>query len=248
MEDATSKLTGMITDLEKRVKEAELSYLIAKIDELDEEVTKLEFDLNCGTTEEIANMFVNKILTKYWRLLNSQCKHMNQRINATYMDEDDYKQESFEYLLRHCLPRVVQFSTRDNLWLPFIKKSLHNCYVNLLKKHLTQSRKADLVELTDEIISNEPDLQMDVHSEYEFKELVSRVLIKLSNRDQTIFMDVVDPPITLRTFITLKQKELKSKKYSARQLMAEYYKLPITTINSVFSRFRKILFEVCENM
>lgn len=227
--------------LDAQISQVELKYLKNKVDQVDSQIQGLEVVLYPGSIHEVAERFANCVLSQYERLLTSLCTEMQYNLNVPHLDADDCRQEVMEYMLRWCLPKVAQFSTQEHLWLPYIRRAINNCYVNLLKRHKTESRSAMVVELDDYLIKNYQDSKEDVEGNYEYQDLVTRVMKSLPKMERTILRDILEPPLSMRLFIILKRKEAKAenrKKTSSRRFLAEYYDIPITTVNSVFSRFQ----------
>jgi DNA-directed RNA polymerase specialized sigma24 family protein len=213
--------------------------LLNRLRQLEKRVQEIESFLNPGTTEDVSKRFFDEIYENYYKLITSYCGEMDKKLRVGYMDTDDYVQESLIYLLKWCFPKAQKFSTRDAVWVPYIKRSLHNCYVNLLMKYRSQSRTAEVVALSDHVVENDADLTFDMESEYEFMELSNRVALALQPADRQIFLEVLDPPIELKSFIL--EHRTTNKRTTARQTLAAYYELPVTSVNSTFARIRKTI-------
>jgi DNA-directed RNA polymerase specialized sigma24 family protein len=234
-----------LADLNRKLDRIELAYLYKKLEVIDQDVGRLETAVKPKyprPPESVAERFVRTVLSQYLPLLKSLCADMERKINVPHLDKEDLMQEALEYMLRWCLPKVIEMSTDDEVWLPYIRRSMNNCYVNLIHKHMSSKRNATTVELDDYLAKNYKDNNADVEHEFEYRDLITRVVASLPKMERTIFKDILKPPVSLRVFLAIRKIECKKNgtpPLSARKYLAEFYDLPITTVNSVFSRFKK---------
>lgn len=224
--------------------------LLRRMRELERTVDELEKDFEKRFKKvdfsNLADEFIVKVLDDYWSLLDNQVREMEVKLNSTLFDKDDLMQEVFEYLLRWCLPTVREKSTKYLLWVPYLKRSLQNCFINLAQKKYTKRRLSNVVELTQDIIDSYVDTQSDTESDYEFEELVSSVRRRLSERDRKIFDNVLNPTLSFNGYCSVLRAYYKKigKKFSYRKVVAEYFDLPPNTVNYTFNRIRKVIKEV----
>jgi len=216
--------------------EWELSELEKKFDSTFKEV-----DLN-----NLAEEFIEKVLNDYWNLLDSHCRVQESKLNSVLLSREDLIQEALEYLLRWCLPKVREKSSRYVLWIPYLKRSIQNSFVNLANKQFTKRRYSQVSTMTDELIESYQDTQVDIEADYEFEELVALVKRRLSKRDRRILDQIINPSLSFKTYYSIIRSycKVKSKKFSYREVIADYNDLSITTVNSVFNRFRNVIKEV----
>jgi len=236
-----NKLLLLIDTLEDRVSQCEVALLDMRLKKVSDDIDFLEYRLGYdGELRDLSAKFVEKILAQYSDLLRATCAEMSRRVNVPYMDRDDFMQESLEYLLRWCFPVVKKFSTDGKMWLPYIKRSIHNCFINILKKHMTKSRYAEIVDLSPIIEQTVADPSGTPYDDLELGDLVAKVVERLSRRDCRIFLDVLEPPDDLRLYIQKRKKRAKSGS-SPRRILAGYYGCRLSTINSVFSRIKEAI-------
>lgn len=230
---ATSKREKLL----ERVKQLEKRLLLAQIKDLEDRITYLTKQTDPGTIQEVADKFIQRVSEDYERLLRGMCTSMEQAGICTYMDRSDFQQESYEYLLRYCLPKVMKYSTKTKMWLPYLKRSLNNSFENLRKKMSCKSRGKEIRGLE---FHQENDLFVDdshnPEDEYRFYELIWLVSSKLSDQDRKIFLDCLYP--------TPDYTEVRSSCKTHRQLrkaLSTYYGVPERIVNNAFARIRKYI-------
>lgn len=228
---------------------AELGKLLDRVHDLEQLVRQLERDFQRTFREidlsNLAEEFVNRVLEDYWNLLDNQVRVMQGKLGSKLFDHADLMQEVLEYLLRWCLPRVEERSTKYHLWMPYLKRSIQNCFVNLANKRFSPSRYSRNIELTSEIIDSCVDLQHDTDLEYAYHELVASVRRRLNKVELLIFDNILEPSLAFNAYYTILRARCNSKKqkFSYRKIVAEYYELPEKTVSYIFARFKTIIKE-----
>lgn len=231
------------------VQESSKKLLLQKLWKLERNIEELErkFEEQFKTVdlENLADEFIRKVLDDYWNLLDSSCKEMERKLRSPKFDREDLIQECLEYLLRWCMDKVRAKSTKYKVWLPYLKRSLQNCFVNIASKEFTKMRRGYAVELTTDIIETYADNQVDVESEYEFKELVHMVRDKLCKTDRKIMDIVLTPSIGFLTFYSICRAYYKAEglRFSQRRIIAEFLDLDVSTVNYRFNRIKNTIKE-----
>lgn len=232
------------------VQESSKKRLLQKLWRLERNIEELErkFEeqFKMVDLENLADEFIRKVLDDYWNLLDSSCREMEKKLQSPKFNKEDLIQECLEYLLRRCMHRVKEESTKYKIWIPYLKRSFRNCFINIANKELfTQRRKGYTAELTTDIIETYADKQIDIEAEYEFHELVHIVRSKLCETDRKIIDIILKPSIGFITFYTICRSYNKAKglKFSQRRIMAEFLDLDVSTVNYRFSRIKNIIKE-----
>lgn len=247
-------LEGLIVEfdaLERQVLELEIKFLSNKLEELDSQTSKMLDRLGVEFQKEVrsrvrtvAERFIDRVLTQYKDLLKSHCVAVERNLRIPYIDREDIMQDSLEYLLKWCLPKVQLYSSEDRLWMPYLKRSLHNCFVNQLKKAITQMRVSEITSTTylhdyQGMLEDIDDPNVDVELDYEFAQFVQMTKDKLRPREKMLLSDILSPPLSLRTFITIyKATAGRTKHFSSRRALASYYNVPLTSLNSAFTAIK----------
>jgi hypothetical protein len=202
---------------------------------LEERILRLEavvYYLESKLREEFLTTFISTLLNDYKELIQNQCNQINRKLGLQYVDQDDVFQEAVEYLIRWCLPASMQKSTTSTVWLPYLKRSLNNVYVNLFKKANTASRKMDMVYLDDGEKGSAVlekygiDNAIDLTKELEYRELIRLVAGDLSDKSREIFLGLLNPTDEIIDFVITMRKNRGRRADDLRQL-ATYYKLSI---------------------
>jgi hypothetical protein len=155
-------------------------------------------------------------------------------------------QDCYEYLLLWCFPKAVKLSNGKELWIPYLRRSIKNCFVNVLQRHHTKSRFDETIfhtPITDYICETIEDLQGAIDARYEFEELVHSIKSEISNFAFRVLSDILDPPMSLNLFVTIKRVQVKS--ISTRKVLVEYYKTSPHQLNDAISQIKKSIAETC---
>lgn len=202
------------------------SRLESRILRLETIIDQLETDIR----EEFLTNFIELVLNDYRELIITQCNQINRKLGLPYLDQDDVFQESIEYLIRWCLPASMRKSSGAQIWLPYLKRSLNNIYVNLLKKSNTASRKMDLVYIDDgekgaAVLERYGiDNAIDLTDELRYRELIQIVADQLSKLSREIFLGILNPTDDIIDFVIAMRKSGGPRINEKRQL-AKFYGL-----------------------
>ncbi len=229
-----------IERLEAIIEDCEKAILIQRIEHLEDLIESIEVKIRPPNDDPLlAEKFIQKVLREYSNLIDSSCRSMARKLNSPYIDADDLKQEALVYLIKWCLPKVSILSKDGEMWVPYLKRSLYNSFVNIAKAQMTKSRKCISVELTDEIKETYPDSSSIQDTEIEYHQLLDDICSKLKKRDSRILRDILNPSKKLVAFISKRIKNQRVK--SPRRILSEYYNVPLSTINSIFAKFKKVI-------
>jgi hypothetical protein len=207
----------------KRRLEKTLDDLSALCDRLDERI------VGCRRKEEVAAVFVDELFRRFRKFLNNVSAGISRSLKDPAITEDDVLQDIIEYMLRWNLDEVVFRSTGESIWLPNMKRSVSNCYVNLKAKRTRQMRRGIRKDLE------------DVHSELLLDEqtegvvqLVSDIKKRLTPVQNKIFKFLLDPDVKCGHVTNAKQ-------------MAELIGVRPTCFNNNYAKIRTITKTVCED-
>jgi hypothetical protein len=211
---------------------------------LEQTLETLEYELHGKFVEK----FVAAILSEYKDLITHQCREISNKLGLHYMDSDDVAQESIEYLIRWCLPASLKRSSKNKIWLPYLKRSLHNCFINLWKQSNTASRKMDFVYIDDGakgaavLRKYGIDNAIDLTDELRYRELISLVAGDLKPKTKKIFLGILNPSKEIIDFVYEMKKSGENRNSSKRHLAA-YYKVSLVEFNKYLKEIRRSIEE-----
>ena len=199
----------------------ELEIRLKKLEKL---IEQMEWELRGS----FITTFINAVLTEYQDVIEAECRSIARKLGLQYMDEEDVAQEAIEYLIRWCLPASLKRSTSKHVWLPYLKRSINNCYVNLYRKSTTISRKMNYVYIDDGLAGQaalrkyDIDNAIDMTHELRYRELIRIVAGELPDETRTIFLGIISPPKEVIEYIRGVQ-ESGGTTNNSMKILAKYY-------------------------
>jgi len=224
-----------VHDLRRRLRD--------RIQKLEKIIGGLEEDVR----EQFMYDFIHTLISEYEDLISNECRQIAKKLGLHYMDENDVFQESIEYLIRWCLPASLKKSTDGQIWLPYLKRSIHNCYINLLKKSNTVSRKMNHVYIDDgekgAAALRQYGIQnaIDLTNELRYRELIRIVAGELSPLERRIFLGILNPTKAILDFVDTMRKSEDLKRTNSKAELASYYGLSLKGFNAVLEEIRKTI-------
>jgi len=175
-------------------------------------------------------------------MISAMCKDfVNSNKLPAMITPDDLKQEFFEYLLRYTSAKARKESCYDNVWLPFIKRSLRNCYLNVSSRYQRGKRDDGVLnqELAIQFIGSIPGPEEDVL----YDSLVKEVRSCLSGDTLKLFNALVNPKSSL---LRIARKKSCGNVKINNKTLSLYFRWSQTKTSYVFHELKKDIRNVLE--
>ena len=194
------------------------------------------------------------IIEEEWGVfLSNVCKSEANHHHDPMLDKDDLKQDILEYIFRYNFKAVKERSKDGEVWVPYLRNTVRNCFVNIRKSTKNWRIRLDMIS------SDIHDLQIDssraqmphlTHStntgkEYEYRELISRVAEKLDKQERKLFLELINPSKKFTKFLRSKKKGA-AEVFHSRKLVKEYFGLSYPRVLSMFKKFQQTI-ELCSS-
>lgn len=215
-----------------------------KLKILEGEIKNLETNLY-SFDDELKTEFIEEVITKFSGLLTESSIRVASSLRNPLFAPADIFQEFLEYLLRYTYSEVRKRKlATGKLWLPYLKRSIRNCSINLFKKYGKGTLRNPISEAynIDDFIEDENLISNLVDYTFLFSQVGYEVLKTLDKRDRFIFLIFVYPSVNYIKYLRL--KNLKSSKWA----MSKYFGIPYSSILKSFKHIKKVFEETVSNI
>lgn len=205
------------SEFESGVSKVEAHIVAEKLSNLGLESEVSNVEARLGGFDSIEEKFISSIMDEYLGLIMAAASHFQYTLGDSAIDRDDLVQDSIEYMLRYTLCKVKERSSLSSVWLPFIKKSVRNCFKNLLDYHNRRKRRAVFVTL-DSLFDDEPDpsfytngLQLEHLSSFasqESQSICADVVSEIRGRLDEVERSVFDLLVSTKDGLPLAKKDV----------------------------------------
>jgi hypothetical protein len=185
--------------------------------------------------EKIAVDFVDELFKRFRKYLKNASRTIYKSIGDPAITEDDVLQDIIEYMLRWNLDEVVFRSSPQMIWLPNLKRSVSNCYVNMKAHSMRKMRvgiREDLGDVHDELI------------QYEDTESVVQILSDITKHldpvQRTIFANLVRPSDSLCSYAKTTGRLVD------KEVMCEFLGISPTIFSTNYTKIRGVAKEICK--
>jgi hypothetical protein len=219
------------------------SKLEQQIEDLEKQVADMEARAEGWSGFE--EKFITAIEEEFGGMINAACD----RMAFSIFSGEDIKQEFIEYLLRYCLRRARQFTLREEsnrVWIPYLYKSVRNCYVNLLANcsRVKRSHGQSLEVLHDSgralFSQYARKAAHDPDGDIMYDALVEEIYLHLGESGDKdvlkMYCAMIDPKPSL---LRITRKFSRGKVRISNKAMSAFFGWSPTKTSSVYSRLKK---------
>jgi len=199
--------------------------------------------------EEAIKVEFFKVVEQEWgKFIESICKAEAEYHYDPMLDYDDLKQDVMLYLYKYTFRQVLNRSTEKKIWIPYLRRSVKNCFINIRKsaKNWHHRLKLSSVDVFDLVKSGTYDVQdnRNPYNEYELHEFCEQVASMLDDQEREVFYEVVNPSNDFTNFLRNK-KSANAEVVHSKTLVAEYFNLTYSRTISMFKKFNEVV-ELCD--
>ena len=230
-----------------------------KLDNLEICVANLEAQISGYSS--IGERFMFRVLEEFSSMLNNTAfatKADLDRIFAvngyvnSIISSDDIKQDICEYLLRWNLPASVSRSNLEEVWLPYLKRSINNAVVNLKKSWLSKKydspmhiMNVDWNDLEDCDAPVGPSFDDD---RFEVEDLIDEICynvdLELSHAAERILLELMFPSKRFLEAARVWRNSMTSRGTNKR-FLSHYLDIPYRTVCDVFRQLLVVVPKIC---
>lgn len=214
--------------------------LYQQIECLEKKVANLEALLEGYAS--IEEKFILEVIDQFGDLLDISASDVVLRLGDNAIEKEDVIQEMLLYMLKYCLKEVCRRSFFGHAWLPYIKRTLRNCMVNLkqaVSKRITSFKSGDARQEDSNVWT-----YCNIEENLIIDELIEEITVKMSERDKLIFKTILDPPEDLIA-MARQYCEHKKKFKITFKMIADYLHITYHEVHGSYTRIKNITRKVC---
>jgi len=203
-------------------------------------------------------MTMEKVKTKFFECLEEEWGSFIERAcyaeaafhHDPMLSNDDLKQDVFEYIYRYCFAEVYKRSKNGTIWMPYLRNSIRNCFVNTRKSKKNWRIRLDMVGtdasemefLADTKNEGEHCFydQRDIEADFEYEEYCHEVATMLTKQEQMIFYALLNPSKEFSNFIKVRTFG-RSNTRITKTMVSDFFGLNYGTVIEAFKKFRNTI-------
>jgi hypothetical protein len=218
----------------------ELKKLEASVETLEKQFEKFD--------KELKEEFIEKILLQFDDLLEERANKLSYCLKNPIFEKSDIKQEFVLYILKYNYQEAKRRAILGGeVWIPYLKNSIRNCSINLIKKYGQDTKrnpKFELLDLDDPTTEKVFLISDFVDYDFLFSKIGYFILKKLNRVERLLFLSVVYPSVNFRKY--LEKKKLKVSKIT----ISRYFGIPYSLVVKSFKKIKSTFVDVvnCNNI